>query len=356
MPIVKRPRGPERRRSPTIAVDLAKSVFQVAISHHPGQVDEEHRLSRARFLRFFAVRPAATVLLEACGSAHYWGRTLEQLGHTVRLLPPHESRRYVRRSKTDRADARALLEAARNEEIHPVPVKSETQQAVASLHRIRTTWLRTRTARLNTLRGLLREFGITIPVGARHVVPHVTALLEDADAPVPASLRPSLAELCEEIGTLQTRLRELERHLAVLADHLPHVAHLRTIPGIGLLNATALVACVGDVRRFPSGRHFASYLGLTPREHSSGSRRRLGAISKQGDRYLRMLLMHAARSTLAHPVHPVKPIPFRAWARTVEDRRGSNIATAAIANRLARIVWRVWRDDRPFVVEGPVAA
>ena len=174
----------------TIAVDLAKSVFQVAVSHHTGRVDEEHRLTRARFLRFFAQRPAATVLLQACGLAHHWARTLEQLGHTVQLLPPHETRRYVRRNKTDRADAKALLEAARNEEIHPVPVKSVSQQAVASLHRVRTTWVRTRTARLNTLRGLLREFGVTIPVGARHVVPQVRALVEDAEASVPDGLAP----------------------------------------------------------------------------------------------------------------------------------------------------------------------
>ncbi len=179
----------------TIAVDLAKSVFQVAVSHHTGRVDEEHRLTRARFLRFFAQRPAATVLLEACGSAHHWARTLEQLGHTVQLLPPHETRRSVRRNKTDRADAKALLEAARNEEIHPVPVKSVSQQAVASLHRVRTTWVRTRTARLNTLRGLLREFGVTIPVGARHVVPQVRALVEDAEASVPMALRPRKVRL-----------------------------------------------------------------------------------------------------------------------------------------------------------------
>ena len=340
----------------TIAVDLAKSVFQVAVSHHPGRVDEEHRLSRARFLPFFANHPASTVLLEACGSAHHWGRAIERLGHTVRLLSPHEVRRYVRRNKTDRADAKALLEAARNEDIHAVPVKSPAQQAVVSLHRIRTTWLRTRTARLNTLRGLLREFGVTIPVGARHVVPQVYGVLEDADAPVPGSLRASLAAMCEEIRALEQRLRDLDHQLAALADQIPHVAQLRTIPGIGLLNATALVACVGDVRRFPSGRHFASYLGLTPREHSSGGRRHLGAISKQGDQYLRTLLMHAARGTLSHSLHPTKPTPFRAWARTVAERRGSNIAIAAIANRLARMVWRVWRDDRDFVAEGPVAA
>ena len=340
----------------TIAVDLAKSVFQVAVSHHTGRVDEEHRLTRARFLRFFAQRPAATVLFEACGSAHHWARTLEQLGHTVQLLPPHETRRYVRRNKTDRADAKALLEAARNEEIHPVPVKSVSQQAVASLHRVRTTWVRTRTARLNTLRGLLREFGVTIPVGARHVVPQVRALVEDAEASVPMALRPSLDVLCDEIRTLEQRIHGLERELAALAQQVSHVAHLRTIPGIGLLNATALVACVGDVRRFPSGRHFASYLGLTPREHSSGHRRQLGAISKQGDRYLRTLLMHGARAVLSHSGNPQKTTPFRTWARAIAARRGANIATAAIANRLARMVWRVWRDDRPFVAETRIAA
>ena len=208
----------------TIAVDLAKSVFQVAISHHPGRVDEEHRLSRARFLSFFADRPTATVLLEACGSAHHWGRAIERLGHTVRLLSPHEVRRYVRRNKTDRADAKALLEAARNEDIHAVPVKSPAQQAVVSLHRIRTTWLRTRTARLNTLRGLLREFGVTISVGARHVVPQVYGVLEDAEAAVPGSLRASLAAMCEEIRALEQRLRDLDHQLAALADQIPHVA------------------------------------------------------------------------------------------------------------------------------------
>ena len=227
---------------------------------------------------------------------------------------------------------------------------------MASLHRIRTTWLRTHTARLNTLRGLLREFGITIPVGPRHVVPRVMALIADADSPVPMSLRTPLAELCDEVFILTNRLKDLERHLAAVAEQLPQVALLRTIPGIGLLNATALVACVGDVRRFPTGRHFASYLGLTPREHSSGGRRRLGAITKQGDQYLRTLLIHAGCGPLSHSFTPERATPFRRWARSVAERRGANIATVAIANRLVRMVWRVWRENRPFVVARPVAA
>ena len=166
----------------TIAVDLAKSVFQVAVSHQPGRVDDERRLSRERFLTFFAQQPPATVLLEACGSAHHWARQLQPFGHTVRLLPAHDVHRYVRRNKTDRTDAKALLEADRNEEIHAVPVKTIEQQAIASLHRLRSTWLATRTARLNTLRGLLREFGVFIPVGAHHVVPHVRELLAESPA------------------------------------------------------------------------------------------------------------------------------------------------------------------------------
>ena len=176
--------------------------------------------------------------------------------------------------------------------------------------------------RLNIPRGLLREFSVTIPAGAHHVVPRVRELVEDADAPLPRSLRPTLAELCEEIHTLESRICGVERQLAALAGQLSQVARLRTIPGVGLLVATALVACVGDVRRLHSGRRFASYLGLTPKEHSSGTRRRLGAISKQGDRHLRMLMIHGARSVLWNAKARSAPDAFCAWALDVERRRG----------------------------------
>src|SRR5262245_37656520 len=161
----------------TISVDIAKAIFEVAVSDRPGHVKEQHRLSRARFLRFFAERTPVRVLLEACGSAHPWARQLQALGHEVVLLPPHAVRPYVSRGKTDRSDARALLEAARNEDIHPVPVKSCSQQAITALHRLRSCWLSTRTARINTVRGLLREFGVAIPVGARQVTPHLHRVL-----------------------------------------------------------------------------------------------------------------------------------------------------------------------------------
>ena len=286
----------------TIAVDLAKSVFQVAVSHRAGHVDEERRLSRSRFLTYFAQRPPATILLEACGSAHHWARQLQPFGHTVRLLPAHDVHRYVRRNKTDRTDTRALLEAGRNDEIRAVPVKTVDQQAIASLHRLRSTWLAARTSRLNTVRGLLREFGVAIPVGAAHVVPQVRALFGESAPPVPILLQATLADVCEEIATLEANMQRIERQLEALARQMPDVALLQT------------------VRHRRDHRHRAHRVGrrhpavsvrpalrLTPKEDSSALRRRLGAISKQGDVYLRMLVIHGARSVLWHAKAAAQP-------------------------------------------------
>jgi transposase len=340
--------------STTIAVDVAKSVFEVAVSEHPGHVRERHRLSRERFHRFLAEQPPATVLMEACGSAHQWGRQAQECGHRAVLVPPHVVRPYVLRNKTDRTDTKGLLEAFRNEDVRAVPVKSETQQALGALHRLRSTWLATRTARLNTVRGLLREFGVVIPIGARQVVPHVGALLEDADSGLPGLLRPALAEATREIRELEERIRAIERQLETAAAQTLIVGQLRTIPGVGLLTATALVAAVGDMQRFPSARHFASYLGLTPRERSTGQHRRLGAISKRGDTYLRMLLIHGARSVLCHAKTKTAPPPdrLRRWALQLERLRGHNKAAVALANKLARIAWAVWKHGTEFA---PVA-
>ena len=228
--------------STTIAVDVAKAVFEVAVSEHPGQVRERHRFSRERFRRYLGEQPPAVLLMEACGSAHYWGRQAQTHGHRVVLLPPHVVRPYVLGNKTDRTDAKGLLEAARNDAARPVPVKTETQQAVVALHRLRSTWLATRTARLNTVRGLLREFGIVIPTGARHVGPTLGALLEDVDTGLPSLLRSALAEASREIQELEGRIRIVERQLDAVAEQVPVVDRLRSIPGIGLLTATALLA------------------------------------------------------------------------------------------------------------------
>jgi len=332
----------------TIAVDLAKSVFEIAVSERPGKVSERHRLSRKQFLSFFQ-RPPATVVMEACGSAHHWGRQIRELGHRVVLLPPHQTRPYVVRNKTDRTDTKGLLEAYRNEDIHPVPVKSLDQQVITALHRVRSAWLAERTAKINTVRGLLREIGITIPAGAQHVAPVARNSAADADCPIPDALRATFFELGTEIEELEERMAGVERQLQVLAKESELIRRLQTIPGIGLLTATALAAFIGDAGRFPSGRHFASYIGITPRENSSGLRRRLGSISKRGDGYLRMLLIHGARSVLHH-TSPGDSDRLRAWALELQTRVGHNKAAVALANRMARIAWALWKHQCDYEV------
>ncbi len=329
-----------------IGVDLAKSVFEVAVSHIPGRVHERHRLSRTRFRRFFADRAPTEVLLEACSSAHHWGRELQALGHRVALLPAADVARYRDGNKTDRADAKALLEAARNEAIDRVPVKSVEQQALSALHRLRQSYLQTRTARINALRGHLREFGVTIPLGAAQVLPRARAAL--AEEHLPSYLRHALTEVLEEIATLQAKAAALQDQLDRLARQLPEASLLMSVPGVGILTATALLAFVGDIHRFRSGRDFAAYLGLTPREHSSALSRRLGGITKHGNSYLRMLLIHGARSALRAGHVAACPDDLRTWALALQHRKGHNIAAVALANKLARVCWRVWRDQRPF--------
>ena len=336
-----------------IAVDLAKAVCEVAISDRPGRVACRRRLPRGQFLKFFAQQPAATVVMEACGTAHFFGQRLQQLGHRVVLLPPHQVRAYVPRNKTDRTDAKGLLEASRNEEIRPVPVKTQAQQVLTTLHRLRSSWMAERTARLNTVRGLLRELGVFIPVGSTRVVPAVWTLLEDADSNLPDALRNLFAEACREIRDIEGRIKQVERQLEALTQQLPVIAYLLTIPGVGLLTATALFAFIGDVRRFPSARHLASWLGLTPREHSSGLKRQLGGISKRGDSYLRMLLIHGGRCTLLR-ARTHQPDHLHRWAHKLGQTHVHNKAAVAVANKVARIVWAVWTRLEPYRAQ-PVA-
>jgi len=337
----------------TVAVDLAKTVFELAFANGQWHIVARQRLNRRQFARFLAQEPATHVVMEACGTAHYWGRVAQQHGHTVTLLPAGYVRPYVRRNKTDRADADALLEAVRSGEIPRVSVKSVTQQALVGVHRVREQWMTTRTARINVLRGLLREQGILLPASARGAVQAVPTVLDDPETSVPAPLRHALQLVYEEVRDLEDRIATLEADLQTFADADPVVVRLRGIPGIGLLTSTALVGTVGHIHAFRRARQFASWLGLTPREHSSGPRRRLGGISKRGDVYLRCLLTHGARAVLlaAHrrtaQAHPLTRL--QQWALSLQQRRGHNKATIAVANKLGRIVWAVWHRDQPFV-------
>ena len=284
---------------PVVGVDLAKSVFQLAVADGSWRVVESHRLTRIQFERWFANRAVGLVVMEACGSAHHWARWLNGLGIAVRLLPAAYVRACVKRNKTDVADACALLEAAHCAEIVPVRVKSVEQQALQAMHRTRSLWMGTRTSRINALRGFCRAFGIAIAQGSRLGVEQIGRVLADPHAAVPLLLRRAMSLLVEEIRLLEVRITQVERELTALACQSPACTTLLSIPGVGLLTATAMVAATsGEVSHFCDARHFASWFGLTPKEHSSGGTRPLGRISKRGDRYLRMLLAHGARSVL----------------------------------------------------------
>lgn len=339
--------------SPVVGVDLAKNVFELAVADGDWRITERARLSRPQFERWFQNRRIGLVVMEACGSAHHWGRWLTGLGIPVKLLPARYVRAYVKRNKTDAADAAALLEAARCAELVPVRVKSLEQQGLQALHRTRSLWMATRTSRINALRGFCREFGIGIAEGSRVGVEQIGRVLADPQTAIPGLLRGTMTLLVEEIRLLEARISQLERELTAAARQSPACATLLSVPGIGLLTATAMVAATGgSVAHFKDARHFASWFGLTPKEHSSGSHRHLGRISKRGDRYLRMLLTHGARSVLrAASVATTAGRPvdaLRQWAVAVQRRSNHNKATCALANKLARICYATLRDQEPY--------
>ena len=337
----------------TVAVDLAKSVFQIAVADDKWEIVAQHRLTRSQFEHWFENRAVGLVVMEACGSAHHWGRWFRRLGIEVKLLPAAYIRAYVKRNKTDAADACALLEAARCADIMPVQVKSLEQQALQGLHRIRSRWMGTRTSRINTLRGFCREFGLVVPQGARTGVEAMSRVLADPHSAVPLLIRESMKLLIEEIRLLEQRIAQLEKELTVQALQSPACTQLLSIPGIGLLTATAMVAATGgSVTHFKDARHFASWFGLTPKEFSSGNSRKLGRISKKGDRYLRMLLTHGARAllraaTLARSTGRALD-GLRTWATEVQARTHHNKAACALANKLARVCYAVLRDHAPY--------
>jgi transposase len=333
--------------STTVAVDLAKDVIEVAVA---GRQTRHERLGRTAFKRFLAQQPASRIVMESCGGAHYWARKAQAHGHEATILPALYVKAYRRRNKTDRADCLALLEAAKNPELKPVAVKTQLHQAIQGLHRLRSRWVATKTGRINTLRGLLHEFGITMPRGA------VTALKQLPDCidalEVPDALRPMLREVFSEILELKRRIDEIERQLKVLTADDPAVQAVQQVDGIGVMTSTALVASAVDAKNFRSGRHLASWIGLTPREYSSGHTRRIGSMSKRGDVYLRMLFIHGARSALLAAGRRQRDgkelTRLQRWALDLKARTNHNKAAVGLANKMARIAWAVWFHGRQY--------
>lgn len=330
----------------TIGVDLAKSVFQLSIANQAGRIVTRKRLSRSQFDRFLSNHPPSSVVMESCASAHYWARRAVQSGHTPQLLHAAYVRPYVRRNKTDAADADALCRASQDEDIKPAAVKSEDHQAIQGLHRIRAQWQKTRTQRISLVRSLLTEFGLTSRRGTTQLRSRLRCHTEQ----VPETLRCALIPVLDEISALEDKIKQLDRELEVIGKQHPVVQRLLSIPGIGLITATALVAAVPDIHRFQRARQFSSWLGITPREYSSGNSRYLGSITKRGDRYLRTQLINGARSALlsAHRKPTGQRTTLQQWALDLESRSQHNTAAVALANKMARIVWCVWTREAEY--------
>ena len=323
-----------------IGIDLAKQVFQIHGVDSHEQVTCRKQLKRSQMLNFFRQLEPCLVAMEACGSSHYWARELRALGHEVRLIAPQFVKPYVKSGKNDANDAEAICEAASRPNMRYVEVKSAEQQASQALHRIRSRLIRARTALVNEIRGLLGEFGL---VEARCGVAAARRLaqsaLEDAENSLPGRMRELLAELQGELGEHDERLSRLDGMIQRQAREDERVERLMQVEGIGPITATAIVSAAGDARQFSSARQFAAWLGLVPRQHSSGGKERLGSISKRGDTYLRTLLVHGARAVLRHCQD--KTDRRSEWLQRLLCRRNMNIATVALANKNARIIWAI---------------
>ena len=322
-----------------IGVDLAKQVFQIHGVDSHEQVKCRKQLKRGQMLDFFRQQEPCLVAMEACGSSHYWARELRQLGHEVRLIAPQFVKPYVKSGKNDANDAEAICEAASRPTMRYVTVKSAEQQASQSVHRIRSRLIRARTALLNEIRGLLGEFG---RVAARPGIASTRALLQqalDESDKLPGELNEMLLLLQDELQQQDIRVKQLDEMLRRQVGTDERVQRLLKIEGVGPISATAIVASVGDARQFRSARQFAAWLGLVPSQHSSGGKERLGGISKKGDSYLRMLVIHGARAALNACKNKVDR--RSEWVKQLQARRNTNIATVALANKNARIIWAI---------------
>ena len=329
-----------------VGFDLAKNVFQVHGVDERGHAVVKRKLKRAQVAMFFADLPPCLVGIEACSSAHYWARKLQGFGHQVRLISPQFVKPYVKANKTDAADAAAICEAVGRPDMRFVPIKCVESQALLTLHRARQGFIRARVAQSNQIRGFLAEFGIIIPQGPWNVEPRMAAILEDAENGLPGTLRALLLQLIQHVRYLRELEGLLEAQIKSWHESNETSRRIAEIPGIGPLTASALVASVGDVRAFRNGRQLAAWLGLVPRQHSSGGKPHLLGISKRGDKYLRTLLTHGARAVIR--VAKKKPGYAQSWLGRLLARRHVNIAVCALANHNARVVWALLRHDRQY--------
>jgi len=322
----------------TIGLDIAKSVFQVHGVDVDGVVVIRKRIGRSKVLQFFGALPPCLIGIEACPSAHYWSRRLQGLGHTVRLMPPSYVKAYLKRSKNDANDAAAICEAVTRPSMRFVPIKSEQQQSGLMLHRSRQLLVRQRTMLSNAIRGHMAELGIISAKGRKGTAELIKIIGNADDDRVPAAARFSLAVLARQYEAIAAEIGAIEKHIHAWHRSCEESRRLEEIPGIGPIVATALVAEVGDWTAFSSGRNLAAWIGLVPRQHSTGGKDRLGGISKQGNRYLRWLLIAGAMAVIRYArQHGTK----RPWLVRLMERRPPKVAAVALANKIARMAWAI---------------
>lgn len=328
---------------PIIGMDIAKNVFQLHIVDSETGEIQRRQLKRAKVAEFFSNRQPSLVAIEACGGAHHWARTLHGMGHQVKLLPAKHVRAFVLRDKTDALDAQAIWVAAQQPHIREVPVKSEQQQSCLSLHRIRAQLMKMRIMQTNALRGLLYEFGIVMPEGHKKLLLCVQAELAKAQQEnrLPEVVVLSVQEQLKRVEALQDDLNQLDKRLAAMVKQNQQMLAVQAIPGVGPLTATALVATAADLSTFKSGRQFAAWLGLTPRQVGTGGKTQQLGISKRGDTYLRTLLISGARAVVCRSAHSC-------WIERLLQRRHLNVVVAALANKMARTVWAVLAKGHAF--------
>jgi len=325
-----------------VGVDIAKRVFQLHwVELGSGEIVSV-QLKRAKFLEHFANRLPCLIGMEACGGAQHWARELHKLGHEVKLLSARMVKAFVSGNKNDAADARAIWTAVQQPGIKAVAVKSEGQQAVLALHRMRAQLVKFRTAQVNGLRGLLAEYGEVLPQGRAGIRRDVPGALERVAERLPAMVIETLREQYARVGELDEQVQRIERRLQQWHRQDEASRRLAEIPGVGVLGATAALATIGDAQVFRSGREFAAWLGLVPRQSGTGGRVRLLGISKRGDPYLRTVLIHGARAVMTHSKAPPE------WARQVAERRPKNVAIVALANKMARTIWALLAHQREY--------
>ena len=320
-----------------IGIDLAKNVFQLHGVDQQGHVVLQKRLSRRKLSEFMAQLPPCLVGMEACGGAHYWARKFASFGHDVKLMNPCYVKPYVKTNKNDFNDAEAICEAVARPSMRFVAIKSIEQQDIQMLHRIRSRLVQERTALINQMRGLLLEYGIIIPQGISQIRKNFLEVLDIYEHALTPRSKLLFGDLYEQLKEMDNKIRHYDKSIQQLCQESEVCQRLTQVQGIGPLTATALVAAVGDAKLFKSGRQMAAWLGLVPRQCSSGGKQILLGISKRGDRYLRSLLIHGARAVVKQAKHKLDDMSC--WIRGLKERRGYNKACVAVANKNARILW-----------------